>query len=290
MPNGGEVPMGDTTADIEKGYYYVSTYTPDGYAEVTSGAAHTDNKYNNVIFNKTMFINKIDGSNQSYEFDILKITFPKKILYTNGKLSKDKKTVTFEYNDYKKGDILYAVTTKKAALKANVGSIKLTGIDALGYIRKAKTLKVKTDNEIKYIKVNGKKQKSTKIKIKKEGKYKVEVKTNKNKANFEFCYDKTKPTVKVEEFIEKAHSEWYNGVEHEYPDTKRYRVTFTDENSGIKYARCASGTRIENGYVLPNVIGTGTNYIEVYDNAGNRKVVKFKYVDGVLVKIIGASN
>ncbi|MBE5881824.1 MAG: hypothetical protein E7289_05925 [Lachnospiraceae bacterium] len=247
------------TADIEKGHYYVTTYDKDGYVHVTSGASHLDNRdryYSKAILNKTMFFDIVGELDPNFEFDILKITFPKKIKYTNGKLSKDKMTVTFDYTDFKKGDKIYAYTTaaKSAALSANVGSIKLEGLNKYGHIKKAKTLKVKTKEKIKYIKVNGKKQNSEKIKIKKEGKYKIQVKTNKNIANFEVCYDKTKPKVKILELK--------NGCK---------KIVFSDENSGIKYALYGVLHNIESGYIIdPSTYEPDSwTYIEVSDNAGN---------------------
>lgn len=49
----------------------------------------------------------------SYDFYKIKVTFPKKITKTNGKLSKDKKSVTFDFKDaYANNVKLYAYTNK----------------------------------------------------------------------------------------------------------------------------------------------------------------------------------
>lgn len=211
---------------------------------------------NTAKLTKSYFIYESeDSTTPGADFYTLKITFPKKIKYTNGKLSKDKKTVIFDMTKVKVGDIIYAYTSKVQALSANVGPIQLTGLNQYGHLTKAKTLKVKTDEKIKYIKVNGKKQSSDKIKIKKEGKYKIQVKTNKNTVTFNVCYDKTKPKVKVKDVG--------NGQK---------KITFSDSNSGIKFAKLA-GKYIESGHVT-SITGSYNTYVEVYDNAGNMKKVK----------------
>ena len=235
-------------------WYNITYYDKNGIKCSDRSSSLIDHRYNHdFILNKTMFLDYVDDDPSSIDFNLLTITFPKKIKYTNGKLSKDKKTVTFDYASFRKGDKIYVYTSKKQAMRDNVGPIKLEGLNKYGHLTKAKTLKVKTKEKVKWVKVNGKKQKSTKIKVKKEGKYKVEVKTNKNTATFEFSYDKTKPTYKVE-FLDPNN-----------PD--EFTITFDDENSGIKYATLTTKP-IQSGYTHKN--SWGRYALTIYDNAGNK--------------------
>ncbi len=251
--------------DILKCTMFELTYTmADGVENTVGSQPITDT--NTAKLTKSYFIYESEDSRTpGSDFYTLKITFPKKVQYTNGKLSKDKKTVTFDMTKVRVGDIIYAYTSKAQALSANVGSIKLSGLNQYGHITKAKTLKVNTKEKVKYVKVNGKKQTSKNIKIKKEGKYEIQIKTNKNTAKFTVCYDKTRPTIKIEDAG--------NGQK---------KITFSDENSGIKYAKFNYTTYIENGFIVTSNY-CGNFPIEVCDNAGNitKKTVQMPIPDNM---------
>lgn len=194
---------------------------------------------------------KSNTSSVSPDFYTLTVKMPKEIKSTNGKLSADKKTVTFDLTNDKNSSKCYAYTKSK---KSN-DSITLMGLNSYGHVTKAKTVKVKTSDKIKSIKVNGKSQSSCNIKVKKEGKYKVVVKTVSNSKTFTFYFDKTKPTTSVKGKV------YSNSV----------KITFKDKCSGIKSAKL-DGKKIKSGHACSD---SGKHTLVLKDKAGNTKKVVF---------------
>ena len=170
---------------------------------------------------------------KSIDFSIVEIKMPFTVNLTNGTVASDKHTVTWDLNKLKADDVFYATsktslteatpstptvtakptakptaeptavvtkqptpTTKPVVKKTNV---KLSGVANNGYIRKAKTVKIVTNEKIKSIKLNNKTLSASKksIKISKEGKYSLVVKTNVGTKKFKFTLDKTKPTTNI---------------------------------------------------------------------------------------------
>lgn len=186
------------------------------------------------------------------EFSLLEVKMPGVITKTNGKLSSDKKTVTWDLTKYKPGNKLYAYTEQ-----SKTSSIKLSGVKNNGYITKAKTIKVVTNETIKSIKLNGKKLSNNKsIKISKQGKYKLVIKTDIGSKTFNFTYDKKAPTVNI-----KAKT-YKNNV----------KIKATDKVSGIKSIKLNNKT-IKNNYTVKE---NGKYTLKVVDKAGNKKTIKFK--------------
>lgn len=183
-----------------------------------------------------------------YDFCTLTVTMPKQILATNGTLSKDKKTVTWDLIQLKDGDKLYAYTSKK-------DTIQISGVTNKGYLNKAKTVKIVTADKVKSITVNGKKQTSKKISLKKQGKYTVKVTTTRTSRTFTFTYDSKKPTTNVK-------AKTYNG---------KVKITFKDKTSGVKRATL-DGKKIKNNTTVKK---QGSHKLVITDQAGNKKTVRF---------------
>lgn len=227
-------------------------YTTDGIKTTTS-VKGVDCGDKGTTITSSKFIWNIQNSTgkNPMNFYTLTVTMPKAIKKTNGTLSADKKTVTFDLTSEENSKKCYAYTTVSSD-----NSIALTGLNSYGHITKAKTLKVKTSDTIKSIKVNGKSQTSKNIKVKTQGKYKVVVKTANNSKTFTFYFDKTKPTLSVK-------NKEYSGS---------VKITFKDKHSGIKSAKL-DGESIKSGYVCKD---SGKHTLIVKDKAGNTKKVIFK--------------
>lgn len=188
---------------------------------------------------------------EAFSFCDISITFPYEIVYTNGTLSKDKKTVTFEGMGKNATDTaIYAYTSKSDKM------ISLSDVDDKGYTTKSK-IKVVTDKKIKSITVNGKKQTSKTIELKKDGKYTIKVTTKDFSNTFTVYRDTTKPTV--------------SGVKNEKTYTKAVTIKFSDKTSGVQKATL-NGKTIKTG---KKVSKKGEYTLKVTDKAGNTKTVKF---------------
>ena len=188
----------------------------------------------------------------SVDFYEVTVEMPKAIKRTNGKLSADNKTVTFDLTSDACKNKCYAYTTGKSNAKSN---ITLSGLNKQGHLTKSKTIKIKTSEAVKSIKINGKNHKSKNIKISKQGKYTIKVKTENQSKTFKFYFDKTKPTTSVK-------SKEYMG---------KVKITFKDKYSGIKSATL-DGESIKSGRVCTT---SGSHTLVLKDKAGNTKTVKF---------------
>ena len=227
-------------------------YNADGSKSTTSvTGVDCGDKGTTITSDKFVWNIQSSTGKDSMDFYTLTVTMPKPIKKTNGTLSLDKKTVTFDLTSEKNLKKCYAYTAVSSD-----NSITLIGLNNYGHITKAKTLKVKTSDTIKSIKVNGKSQTSKNIKVKTQGKYKVVVKTDNNSKTFTFYFDKTKPTVSVKK--------------KEYNDS--VKITFKDKHSGIKSAKL-DGKSVKSGYVCKDF---GKHTLVVKDKAGNIKKVVFK--------------
>lgn len=94
----------DDNNDIES----YTTYTKTKFI-MDIPASMEDSSSNDSGIGATMLESMMSG----FDFYKIKVTFPKAITKTNGKLSKDKKTVTFDLVDAVQNNVkLYAYTNK----------------------------------------------------------------------------------------------------------------------------------------------------------------------------------
>jgi hypothetical protein len=188
----------------------------------------------------------------SFSFVNITVTFPYKIVATNGVLSEDKKSVTFEGMGKNSTDAaLYAYTSKSKK------KITISGIDENGCTTK-NSVKVAADQKIKKITVNGKTQSSQKVTLKKDGTYTIRVETKDSANVFTVCRDTKKPTV--------------SGVKNGETYKNSVKITFKDKTSGVASATL-NGKAIKSG---KKVTKSGNYTLKVTDRAGNTKTVKFK--------------
>ena len=181
-----------------------------------------------------------------YDFTI---NMPKEILFTNGTLSKDKKSVNFKFCMADKDASVYVYTAdSKDIISLSIGDAAYT---------KKKSIKITTPDKIKSVTVNGKESSGKKIDTSADGEYKVSVKTKYAEKKFTFIKDGTKPVVTGVE----------NGKTYDGPVT----ITFSDETSGIKSAKLGK-KKVKSGATITKA---GTYTLKVTDKAGNKTTVKF---------------
>ena len=182
----------------------------------------------------------------AYDFTI---TMPKEIIYTNGTLSKDKKSANFKFTMSDKDTSIYVFTAdSKDVVSLSIGNSAYT---------KKKTVKISAPEKITSVTVNGKKSSGKKINTSKDGKYEVVVKTKNFEEAFIFVKDGTKPVVTGVE----------NGKTYDGPVT----ITFSDELSGIKSAKLGK-KKVKSGATISKA---GKYTLKVTDNAGNKTTIKF---------------
>lgn len=175
------------------------------------------------------------------------VTLPEKIIFTNGTLSKDKKTATWQLGVDTGIDKFYAYTASSDKLiDLNIKTLN-TGKDKI---------KVVTDDKVKSITVNGKKQSSKTIMLKADGEYVIEVVTKNASKTFTVVKDSKAPTVK--------------GVKNGAAYKKAVTVKFSDA-SGIKSAKL-NGKKIKSG---KKIADAGEYELVVTDKAGNTEKVNF---------------
>ena len=180
---------------------------------------------------------------------LLTIEMPDEIAFTNGELSKDKKSVFFNINLAAKNQKYYAYTKTSK-------NIVNFGIED-GAITKKKSIKISSPDKINSVTVNGEKVSGKKISLKEDGEYTVTVKTKNAEETISFIKDATKPVV--------------TGVENGKTYTGSVTIKFSDELSGIKSAKLGK-KKVKSGV---KVSKAGTYTLKVTDKAGNKTTVKF---------------
>lgn len=193
---------------------------------------------------------------EMYQFIDISITFPYKVISTNGKISKDGKTVTFEALGKNKNDKeLFAYTAKSDKL------ISLSDILNDKYTAK-KSINVTSAYKVKSVTVNGKKQTSKKISLKKDGEYTIKVVTDKEEKTFKIYKDSKKPEI--------------SGVNNKASYDKAVTLKVSDKDSGIASltvnGKEIKASKYKNGY---KVSKAGSYCVTVTDKAGNTKTVSF---------------
>lgn len=179
----------------------------------------------------------------------ISVTMPSEIVLTNGVLSKDKKTATFDIDNYTE-------TSYFAYTAESYSKIALDGTFGGKYTR-SKELTVICSEKLKSITVNGVDQTDETIKVKKDGNYEIKVATDKTEKIFNVIKDTKAPKV--------------SGVKNNKIYDKSVKIKFSDKASGIKSATL-NGVEITN---KTKVKKNGSYTLVVIDNAGNIKTVNF---------------
>lgn len=257
-----EDPSVSTTDDSE----YIGEEEIDGVTyKVYKGDSEEADSIPQVC-SKDKYVAVLDGDYSENEslginFFVVEVTMPKEIVKTNGTLSEDKRTVTWnvDKNTPKK---IYAYTTD-IEKKSDI-AIKTVN----GYVKQDSFVKINSKKNIKYlykdglfIKPNAEfnlqniELKANKVKFTKEGSYKFSAWTDSDFQEFNIKVDGTAPKTNVKE--------------KEY--SKPVKVTFSDKKSGVKKA-VLDGKKIKSG---TKVSKKGKHTLKVYDNVGNVTSVKF---------------
>lgn len=195
-----------------------------------------------------------DSATEDDYFGTLRFTLPRKVLKTNGKLSSDGKSVTYDLMTFPDNKRMYAAFTNEAATSKK---LTVSGVANKKVYNKTKVVKVSSPCVITSFKVNGKEQGENSFKASGSKKYTVKVKLLSGKTKtISFIVDKKKPTVNVKAKTYK----------------KAVTLKFSDKLSGIKKA-ALNGKTIKN---KKKVSKKGSYTLKVTDKAGNTTSVKFK--------------
>lgn len=266
----GESAEGYVGKEVVNGVEYHVYATEKELVEKTAGMIVTPEKFYVDSASEVMD----DGSEEvdllEFSFMTLSVTMPKEIVKTNGTLSADKKTATWELLSTKDSAI-YAYTT--ANPKTNSISLK-TG--SAKYVKANKAISISTKDKAEFvtlsngavidgnknskvfvngIKFDGKKKTLT---FRKSGTYKFTVWTTTNFKSFTVKVDGDKPTVK--------------GVANNKTYKKSVKITFKDKLSGVKSATL-NGKKIKSG---KKITKAGKYTLVVTDKVGNKTTIKFK--------------
>lgn len=189
----------------------------------------------------------MEAVTSGYEFYDMSITFPYPVVCTNGTLSKDKKTVTF---DVLKGSTdpegMYAYTSK---------SKHFARLDKYITTEKVSVLcPIKTTS----VTLNGKKVKDpSDITLSKDGEYTIKVKHKYGTETLTVVRDTVKPTI--------------SGAKNKQTYTKAVTLKFKD-NTEFAYALVNDESVTDSSVKLSD---QGTYDVKAYDTAGNMKRIKF---------------
>lgn len=180
------------------------------------------------------------------------VNFDDEVIFTNGKLSEDKKTVTFNVCDYygTEENVMYAYTK---------GYEDIVFFDNVtnGYTNDKKVV-IDTPDKIKKVVVNGTEYKKDKeVKLEDDGKYVIEVTTKYSKKTVEVVKDSVKPKV--------------TGVKNKKSYTGGVTIKYSDAGSGVALAT-VDGVKIKNKARYTEV---GEHTLVVADKAGNKTTIKF---------------
>lgn len=183
----------------------------------------------------------------------LNITCPFVVAVTNGDVMEDGRTVQFCLDELEDYERLFAVGSKRVA---RIRTCTISGVEDGGFYRKDKVVKATSDGVIISFSVNGESLPVNEYRAVREGTYRVRVKMLSGATRkVKFTIDKTKPTTNIR-------SKKYK---------KKVKITFRDENSGVKKA-VLDGKKIKNGTVVTK---KGSHVLKITDKAGNVKTVRF---------------
>ncbi len=241
------------------------------------------------------------GATSMDEIDLyleLSVTFGSQVVETNGKVSEDGKTVTFN-SDTNKADVLwYAYTQKgKETIEADKTAPKMKGFKNGKYYKKVPaSIDFTDDTLVAEVKLNGHevlpavktsyddKGKATKAtqwykkngsKATKQGKNVFTVKDlNGNEATYMFYLDSKTPMVKGV----KSNKTYSNKVTVYVKDAcKLSKVTINGKKQKLTNKQLVKKGKYK-GYYKYTVKKAGNHKLVAVDKAGNKKTIKFKLV------------
>lgn len=185
------------------------------------------------------------------------VTFDKEIVYTNGKLSDDKKTASWEFATLVDGVLLQASTIGEDSFAKDQSSPVIKGIKDKQYYKKNVVVTAEDDKGIKKLTCDGQGI-ANNDEIEEEGRHVVIAEDfSGNKVKKIFYIDCTDPTV--------------SGVKNNRTYKKGKVIKFRDA-SGIKSATL-NGKKVKSGVKMKK---SGGYRLVVKDKAGNVTTVRFK--------------
>ena len=267
----GDSAEGYIGKEVVNGVEYYVYATEKELVEKTAGMIVTPEKFY-VDSSSEVMDDSTEGYSEDIEFSFvtISVTMPKEIVKTNGTLSADKKTATWDMLSTK-DSALYAYTT--ANPKTNSISLK-TG--SAKYVKANKAISISTKDKAEFVSlangavidgnknskvfVNGIKfdAKKKTLTFRKSGTYKFTVWTTTNFKSFTVKVDGDKPTVK--------------GVANKKTYKKSVKITFKDKLSGVKSATL-NGKKIKSG---KKITKAGKYTLVVTDKVGNKTTIKFR--------------
>lgn len=227
----------------------------------TSGTEHFIQKAKVTADSIEAYVNGYGEELKDYFMVYFSISFDKEINFTNGTLSEDKKTATWELNALNNNTLIQASTIGEDAFEKDKAAPQILGVKNKAYYLYMPSIDIKEDKGIKRITFDGKYATQEGLEDLDtwcdDGKHVITVEDfAANKTTKIFYIDSTAPTVK--------------GV----ANNKTYRsakvIKFSDKY-GVKKATL-NGKTIKSG---KKVSKPGTYKVKVWDKAGNVKEVKF---------------
>ena len=296
----------ESTKDKDSGITYMGTQEVNGKQYKVYHAVETEkNKDNNAIkiggpkfFDKTEFVMSYTNSgkeNNAADWLNVYVSMNNPVLFTNGELSTDKKSVEFKDVQDKKGKGLLYVYTKSAKNGVMLssknmiavmsekmkqgGTMNVTEKNAIVTskvshgLTKDGTISIETPDKIQKVTVNGKAVsfKGNKIKISKSGKYTVKVKTKYFNNKFKLVVDKDKPVIATK----RSGKDMSVSVMDNDKDMSVYvdnRAPYVDGRASLAYAEKLKGGKYR---MKLKVIGNGSHTVKAVDSAGNVSKVTF---------------
>lgn len=296
----------ESAKDKDSGITYMGTQEVNGKQYKVYHAVETEkNKDKDTIkiggpkfFDKTEFVMSYTNSgkeNNAADWLNVYVSMNNPVLFTNGELSTDKKSVEFKDVQDKKGKGLLYVYTKSAKNGVMLssknmiavtsekmeqgGTMNVTEKNAIVTskvshgLTKDGTISIETPDKIQKVTVNGKAVsfKGNKIKISKSGKYTVKVKTKYFNNKFKLVVDKDKPVIATK----RSGKDMSVSVMDNDKDMRVYvdnRAPYVDGRASLAYAEKLKGGKYR---MKLKVIGNGSHTVKAVDSAGNVSKVTF---------------
>lgn len=292
----------ESTKDKDSGITYMGTQEVNGKQYKVYHAVETEKNKDKIgepkFFDKTEFVMSYTNSGkENNETDWLNVyvSMNNPVLFTNGELSTDKKSVEFKDVQDKKGKGLLYVYTKSAKNGVMLSSKNMIAVTSkkmkqggtmnvteknaivtskVSYgLTKDGTISIETPDKIQKVTVNGKAVsfKGNKIKISKSGKYTVKVKTKYFNNKFKLVVDKDKPVITTK----RSGKDMSVSVMDNDKDMSVFvdnRAPYVDGRASLAYAEKLKGGKYR---MKLKVIGNGSHTVKAVDSAGNVSKVTF---------------
>lgn len=294
-----QIGLSESAKDKDSGVTYEGTQEINGKQYKVYHAVETEkSKDKNTIniggpnlFDKTEFVmsyNNSDDVSSKAEWQNVYVSMNDPVLFTNGELSTNGKSVEFKNVQAKKGSGTLYVYTKSAkdgvmlsSKNMNTvtskkmeqgGTMTVTEKNALvtskvGYgLTKDGTISIETPDKIQKVTVNGKAVsfKDNKIKFSKSGTYTVKVKTKYFNNKFKLVVDKTRPTIMGKMSGKKMNVS--------VTDNDKDMKVYVDGKESFVIAKKLKGGKYNK---TVKVTGNGVHTVKAVDSAGNIHKVTF---------------